>query len=69
MGGGINGGRVYADWPTLHPDALDEPGDLPVTIDFRDVLSEIIQARLGNNNVSQVFPNHRISSHLGLAAS
>ena len=38
MGGGVNGGKVYGDWPTLDKDKLYGPGDLAVTTDFRDVL-------------------------------
>ena len=40
MGGGVNGGRVFANWPGLAPADLDN-GDLSVTTDSRDVLGEI----------------------------
>lgn len=56
MGGGVNGGRVYSQWPTLSPEALNE-GDLAITTDYRDVLAEIIGGRLLNPNLSAVFPN------------
>jgi uncharacterized protein (DUF1501 family) len=69
MGGGINGGQVYGNWPTLHPDVLEEPGDLPVTTDFRDVLGEIIQNRMGNHNLDQVFPGYQKAGFLGVAVS
>ena len=48
LGGGINGGRVYADWPGLAPGQLYDPGDLAVTTDYRTVLAEIVDRRLGN---------------------
>jgi uncharacterized protein (DUF1501 family) len=58
MGGNVNGGKVYADWPTLAPDKLSAPGDLALTTDYRDILAEIISKRLGNHNLDQVFPNY-----------
>jgi uncharacterized protein (DUF1501 family) len=56
MGGGVNGGQVYAKWPTLAPEALDD-GDLKITTDYRDVLTEVVTQRLLNPAVDQVFPN------------
>ncbi len=58
LGGGIIGGRVVADWKGLDDDQLEPPGDLPVTIDYRDVLAEILNKRLGNPQVRDVFPRH-----------
>jgi uncharacterized protein (DUF1501 family) len=65
MGGGIRGGRVYARWPGLAEEQLDR-GDLAVTTDFRDVLAEIVQVRLGNDALAEVFPNYT-PTFLGLA--
>ena len=64
MGGGVNGRQVHTDWPTLAPEALDD-GDLAITTDYRDVLSEIITKRLNNSAVDQIFPNH-VPMDLGL---
>ena len=58
LGGGVNGGKVYGDWPTLAPDKLVSPGDLAVATDFRDVFSEVLKLRLANNDLSSVFPNY-----------
>ncbi|MEZ4633582.1 MAG: DUF1501 domain-containing protein [Caldilineaceae bacterium] len=44
MGGGVKGGQVFADWPTLAPTALDD-GDLAITIDYRDVLAAVVNGR------------------------
>ncbi len=55
--GGVKGGRVFADWPGLKRDRLFGPGDLQVTTDYRDVLSEILHLRLGNPDVENVFPD------------
>jgi uncharacterized protein (DUF1501 family) len=66
LGGGVNGGKVYARWPGLHDDQLTGPGDLVLTTDFRDVLSEIIRLRLNNPFVDQVFPGYQ-PGELGIA--
>jgi uncharacterized protein (DUF1501 family) len=58
MGGGINGGKVFGDWPGLSKDNLYGPGDLAITTDFRDVLGELVQKRLPNPNLASVFPNY-----------
>jgi uncharacterized protein (DUF1501 family) len=57
MGGHVNGGQVLANWPGLGTAQLDN-GDLAVTIDHRDLLAEIVLARLGNPNIGTVFPNY-----------
>jgi uncharacterized protein (DUF1501 family) len=59
LGGGIQGGKVYGDWPGLEKNQLYGPGDLNVTTDFRDILGEIVKNRLGNANLAAVFPNYR----------
>mgnify|MGYP001609885431 CR=1 FL=1 len=58
LGGGVQGGRVYADWPGLSTEILEGPGDLPVTTDYRDVLSDLLERRLGSTTVGEVFPGH-----------
>ena len=57
MGGGVNGGKVYADWPGLAADKLEGPGDLHVTTDYRDILAEILVRRLKNDHLAEVFPD------------
>jgi uncharacterized protein (DUF1501 family) len=59
MGGGIAGGRVLADWPGLSGDLLEGPGDLRVTIDYRDLLAEVVARRLRNPSWARVFPEYR----------
>ncbi len=58
MGGNVNGGQVIAEWPGLHPDVLDQGRDLAITIDYRDVLGEILQKRAGNTSLDTVFPGY-----------
>ena len=57
IGKGIAGGRVLTkNWKTLDRANLEDGQDVPVGIDYRDVLSEIVQKRLGNPNLDFVFP-------------
>ncbi len=56
LGGGVNGGRVYGEWPGLRPADLRE-GDLRVTTDVRQVLQEILVKRRGEDNLKAVFPS------------
>lgn len=56
MGGGVQGGKVYGNWPGLKKENLEGPGDLRVTTDYRNVLAEALQKRLGLASLSPVFP-------------
>ena len=57
MGKGILGGRVLTkNWPGLARENLDSGQDLKVTVDYRDILAEIVQRRLANPNLGFVFP-------------
>jgi uncharacterized protein (DUF1501 family) len=59
MGHAINGGRVLTNnWQPLAIENLQDRQDVKVTIDHRDVLAEIVQNRLGNTNVSVIFPGY-----------
>jgi uncharacterized protein (DUF1501 family) len=66
MGGGINGGKVYGDLPDL-VDANLTDGDLPIQIDYRQALSEIVRNRLNNDKISDVFPGFSPGTPLGIA--
>jgi uncharacterized protein (DUF1501 family) len=55
MGGHVNGGQVITNWPTLAPGALHN-GDLEITIDYRDVLSEVLTDRMACTSLGTVFP-------------
>jgi uncharacterized protein (DUF1501 family) len=56
LGGGVKGG-VHGRWEGLSPSVLDQ-GDVPGTNDYRDVLSEVVMARLGLSpaQATKVFP-------------
>ena len=58
MGRNIAGGRVLTTWPGLDRAQLEDGQDLRVTIDTRDILAEIVKNRLGNPNVSTIFPDY-----------
>lgn len=58
MGESIDGGRVLSNWPGLQQNQLFSGQDLQVTVDHRDILAEIVQKRLGNDNLPFVFPDY-----------
>ncbi|MFO0831746.1 MAG: DUF1501 domain-containing protein [Phycisphaerales bacterium] len=58
LGQCVNGGRVLTQWPGLEPQNLFEGRDLQVTIDYRDILYEVVQQRLGNTQMDTVFPSY-----------
>jgi len=62
MGGRVNGGQVIANWPGLSPDVLAD-GDVAITIDYRDVLGEIVQELLGIADLAPIFPQHTLIKH------
>lgn len=67
MGGGIKGGKVYGEMPELKASNLDE-GDVPITTDYRQALSEVVKNRLKNDDLATVFPGFTPSSNpLGIA--
>ena len=59
LGGNVKGGKVHGQWPGLSDGQLIGPGDLAVTTDYRDVLSEILQKRLNNPAIVEIFPNYQ----------
>lgn len=68
MGGAIAGGQVFARWPGLAPEQLVGPGDLDITIDYRDVLGEILRKRLNSPDLSSIFPGYTVGE-IGLAVA
>jgi len=59
MGQAVNGGQVIRIWPGLNQENLYDGQDLKVTIDYRDILSEIVSKRLENGvNLDVVFPGY-----------
>lgn len=57
MGGSVVGRRFYGTWPGLAPATITAAnGDVPVTTDYRRVLSEILVKRMGLPDMGAVFP-------------
>ncbi len=56
MGGGVRGG-LYGDWPGLESQNIDGNA-LRVTVDYRSVLADILQYRLGTGNMAAVLPGY-----------
>jgi uncharacterized protein (DUF1501 family) len=57
LGGRINGGKVHGAWPGLKEEpSLPGPGGMEVKIDYRSVLSEILEHAIGNAKIKEVFP-------------
>jgi uncharacterized protein (DUF1501 family) len=57
MGGGVKSGRVLGKWPGLSREALEGPGDLPVTTNYRNMLAPILQRHGVGDKLNQVFPD------------
>lgn len=68
LGGGLQGGRVYGDFPGLAAEHLYEGRDLAVTTDFRDVLAEICERHLRVADPTPLFPGYALvrTRRLGL---
>jgi uncharacterized protein (DUF1501 family) len=66
LGGGVKGSRVHGDWPGLAPDQRVGPGDLAITTDYRTVLAEVLERRLGNARIAEVFPGFSAPRYLGV---
>jgi len=66
LGGAVQGGKIYGEWPGLEKEQLFEGRDLAVTTDFRTVLSELVRGHLGRNDLSSVFPGFKPGRSLGL---
>ncbi len=59
LGGNVDGGKVHGQWPGMEEGQLIGPGDLAVTTDYRDVLSEILTKRLNNPATDEIFPEYQ----------
>lgn len=66
LGGGVNGGKVYGQWPGLAPENLYEGIDLNITTDYRDVLGEVVEKRLKNPALGDIFPTYADWKNLGI---
>jgi uncharacterized protein (DUF1501 family) len=65
LGGGVNGGRVFGNWPGLNDSALNQ-GDLAITTDYRAVLADLLRARVANTNLAATLPGFSAGPALGV---
>jgi len=65
MGGSVNGGKVYGEWPGLDEESLHEQRDLAITTDFRSAIGEVLAThlKLTPQEVANVFPNAPPGGH------
>jgi len=66
LGGGVNGGKVYGEWPGLAPEKLFDGIDLDIKTDYRHVLGEVVEKRLKNPSLGEVFPTYSDWKNLGI---
>ncbi|MEN1940661.1 DUF1501 domain-containing protein [Luteimonas sp. MJ246] len=67
LGGPVVGRRFYGSFAGLHPEILSPHfGDIPVTTDFRRVLWDILQRRMGHTSAQAVFPGYTGHVPLGI---
>ncbi|MDJ0651279.1 MAG: DUF1501 domain-containing protein [Xenococcaceae cyanobacterium MO_188.B19] len=68
LGGGINGGKIYHQWQGLGESELYQGRDLPVEIDFRNAIAEIMKQHLSisNQDLAYIFPQYKLANSLNL---
>lgn len=65
IGDNVNGG-FYGQFPGLAPNQLFEDGDVEATVDYRDVVSEVLIKRQQNRFLGYIFPGYTDYTPLGL---
>ncbi len=68
LGGNVNGGQVYGEWPGLQREQRYEGRDLAITTDFRDLFGEVADTHLALQSRQSLFPGHTLDprSYKGL---
>ena len=61
LGGPVQGGKVYGEWPGLRTEHLYEGRDLALTTDFRDVFAEVLVKHLGAKTTGNIFPGFNVA--------
>ncbi len=67
IGDHVNGG-FYGQFPGLSPDQLFENGDVNATVDYRDVVCEVLMKRMQNRFLGFIFPGYSDYSPLGVVS-
>lgn len=68
LGGQIQGGKVYGEWPGLAESQRYQGRDLAITRDFRDVIAPLLTQGMGieSKHLKQIFPGYSPQTTLGL---
>ncbi|MCR6662127.1 MAG: DUF1501 domain-containing protein [Luteimonas sp.] len=70
FGGPVNGRRFYGSWAGLDPEILSPHfGDIPVTTDYRRVFWELLNKRMDQNQIANIFPGYAGYSALGIVGT
>ncbi len=59
LGGALNGGQVYGTWPGLAEGNLARNGAVSGTLDYRDVLGDVLANRSAITSFTTIFPDHK----------
>ncbi|TXH66548.1 MAG: DUF1501 domain-containing protein [Lysobacteraceae bacterium] len=69
LGGQVQGRKFFGQWKGLASTTLAPTfGDIPVTTDYRRVLSEILMRRMANNKLGVIFPGYTYGGNMGIVA-
>jgi uncharacterized protein (DUF1501 family) len=61
MGGGVGGGRMVGEWNGLTREMLEDPGDLPVWNNYRDMLAPILMKHgAPGDSFGKIFPDYTL---------
>jgi uncharacterized protein (DUF1501 family) len=58
LGARVKGG-IYGDWPGLAPENLYRGRYLAQSLDFRDVMAEVVARHFGDSELAGIFPDHQ----------
>ena len=67
IGDDVNGG-FYGNFPGLQPAQLLGGDDVDVTVDYRDVVSEVLMKRMHNRFLGYIFPQYANYTPLGIVS-
>ncbi len=66
LGGKVNGGQIYGNFPGLAQADRYEGTDVVVTTDYRRIISEALIRRMANPNIYYVFPGYTGYTPMGI---
>jgi uncharacterized protein (DUF1501 family) len=69
VGGGVQGGKIYGEWPGLDEEQLYEGRDLALTTDFRDVFAEALERHCGAEDGNFAFPGYAGTERRGFLSA